>query len=81
MFPAQSSQNVVLVGTKARIFAQLPVLRMRATQLVQSKRITLPGFLNRLERFQTQPPPSVANAPVLTDDYAPIEGLSGGSGK
>jgi spermidine synthase len=80
-FPAQSSMNVVMIATKAGIAAQLPSLRFRATQLVQSKRIALPDFLTRLERFQNTPPLSAPRCPVLTDDYAPVEGLAAGSGK
>jgi spermidine synthase len=80
-FPAQSSQNVVMIATRAAVAAQLPALRLRANQLVQTGRIKLPGFLARLERFQNQPPINAVNCPVLTDDYAPVEGLAASSGK
>ena len=81
MFPAQSSQNVVLIATKARISAQLPALRQRAALLVQTRRITLPGFMERLERFRAWPPTAAAQSPVLTDDFAPVEGLAVDAGK
>jgi spermidine synthase len=81
LFPAQTSQNSVMIATKAGIAAQLPALRMRANQLVQAGRIKLPGFLGRLERFQNQPPANAVSCPVLTDDYAPVEGLAAGAGK
>jgi hypothetical protein len=53
-------------------------LRQRAALLVQSKRVTVPGFRERLEAFQAQAPLSAARSPVLTDDYAPVEGLAAG---
>lgn len=77
-FPAASSQNVVLIATTAAVRADLNGLRRRAALLTQTGRITAPGFLNRLERLQAQPPPSAASSPVLTDDFAPVEGLAGG---
>ena len=77
-FPAASSQNVVLIATAAGVQADLNGLRRRAALLTQAGRITVPGFLNRLERLQAQPPPSAASSPVLTDDFAPVEGLAGG---
>jgi spermidine synthase len=77
LFPAQSSQNVVLLATKATGRADATALRRRAYWLVQSRRITLPAFLARLDRFQAQPPPNAATSLVLTDDYAPVEGLAG----
>jgi len=76
LFPAQTSLNVVLVATKAGIPAQVSTLRPRAQLLTQTKRVTLPGFTSRLERMQVYPPASTATSPVLTDDYAPVEGLA-----
>jgi spermidine synthase len=76
IFPAQTSLNVVLVATKAGIPVDANTLRPRALLLTQTKRIALPGFTSRLERMQTFPPASAATSPVLTDDYAPVEGLA-----
>jgi spermidine synthase len=81
IFPAQSSMNVVLIATRAAVKAEPGTLRPRAIQLTQSKRIALPSFMTRFERMQTYPPASAANSPVLTDDYAPVEGLSAAGGK
>ncbi len=78
LFPARGSQNVVLIATKAGMKAEIGALRQRTALLVQTKRITLPGFRDRLEVFQAQAPLSVARSPILTDDYAPVEGLAGG---
>lgn len=75
-FPAKSSQNIVLVATRASVKADLPALRQRAVTLMQLRRITLPGFLERLNSLQSTPPRNASRSPVLTDDYAPVEGLS-----
>ena len=81
IFPAETSLNVVLVATKAGIQANANTLRPRAILLTQTKRIALPAFLTRLERIQTFPPASAASSPVLTDDYAPVEGLAASAGQ
>ncbi|MGO8926279.1 MAG: spermidine synthase [Limisphaerales bacterium] len=78
LFPAQSSRNVVLVATRSGVRADLFGLRQRAARLVQTRRVTVPGFTERLEVFQAQTPLSAARSPVLTDDYAPVEGLAAG---
>jgi spermidine synthase len=78
LFPARSSQNVVLVATRSAARADFSLLRQRASSLVQSRRVTLPEFRQRLESFQALAPPSAARSPVLTDDYAPVEGLATG---
>ncbi len=80
LFPARNSQNVVLLATMTGLKADIYTLRQRAAVLVQSRRVTIPGFRERLEVFQAQPPPSAARSPVLTDDYAPVEGLAAGAG-
>jgi spermidine synthase len=80
LFPAQTSMNVVLLATSSPVRANLEGVRWRATQMIQAHRITIPGFRQRVEAFQAAPPGSAARIPVLTDDYAPVEGLSGGYG-
>ena len=81
LFRASSSLNIVMVATKSAAKVDAATLRQRAAFLIQNGRITLPGFSTRLEKFQDQPPANVARSPILTDDYAPVEGLSGGGGK
>jgi spermidine synthase len=76
LFPARGSQNVVIVATRAQVKAELSSLRQRAAQLIQNHQVTLPDFQERLEVFHGQLPSSVARSPVLTDDYAPVEGLA-----
>lgn len=79
-FPARGSQNVVLLATRAKVRANLTALRARAEELVTGRRITLRTFRDRLTAFEVLPPRSYSRSPVLTDDYAPVEGLSGGGG-
>jgi spermidine synthase len=81
LFPAKSSLNVVLLATRAGVKADLNALRQRANLLVQTKQVNLPGFRERLESFQPLPPASAARSPVLTDDYAPVEGLAATGGR
>jgi spermidine synthase len=77
VFQAVSSQNVVLIATRARGRFDLEALRRQAGLLVQVRRVTMPTFRQRLESLQTTPLPSAAVSPVLTDDFAPVEGLAG----
>ena len=49
LFPAHSSYNVVSVATQAEIEASPLALRQRAERLIQSRRLTLPRFRERLE--------------------------------
>lgn len=76
LFRCTSSQNIVLIATKARGRADMNGLRQRANSMVQSGRITIPGFLDRLSNFQATPPLNLSRCPTLTDDYAPVEGLT-----
>ena len=80
LFPAKSSRNIVLLATRAAIKPDLTALRQRAALLVQSGRAPMPGFIQRLDSFQSQAPASATRSPILTDDYAPVEGLSGSGG-
>src|SRR6266850_5577880 len=78
LFPAKTSLNIVFVATRSTTAANLAGARWRAAQLVQSRRVTIPGFQERVEVFQTASPASAARSPILTDDYAPVEGLAAG---
>ncbi|MGD0744176.1 MAG: fused MFS/spermidine synthase [Verrucomicrobiota bacterium] len=79
MFPANESQNVVLVGTKSKEHFDEARVRREAAALTRSGTVTLPTFYLRLRNFINEPPPSATGSPVLTDDYAPIESLLQGS--
>jgi len=74
-FPADTSQNVVLIATKSPAKANLSALQERAYFLVQNHQATLPTFRDRVRSFMAEAPPSAARSPILTDDFAPIEGL------
>jgi hypothetical protein len=78
LFPARSSQNVVLIALRTGTRTDFSTLRQRAALLVQMRRVSVPGFRERLEVFQALPPPSATRSPILTDDYAPVEGLAAG---
>lgn len=80
-FPARSSQNVVLLATMSPVKADLTTLRARAMSLTKSGVVKMPTFSERVNAFQILPPRNVGRAPVLTDDYAPVEGLAGAGGK
>lgn len=75
MFPAGSSQNVVLVATQSPERYDYTRVHNAGLALVNSGTVTPPDFMRRLRAFTPTPPPSAANSPVLTDDLAPIEGL------
>src|SRR5262249_11514070 len=59
MFPAKSSANIVILGTKARLRPELNALRQRATLLAQSGRVPLGTFRERLEVLRSTPPPNL----------------------
>jgi spermidine synthase len=81
LFPAKGSRNVVLVATRFPQKVDLNLLRRRAAFLIQTHQVALPGFRERLESFYSLPPSNAFRSPILTDDYAPVEGLAGGGGK
>ena len=80
LFPATTSLNIVIIATRSPIKTNIQGVRWRAAQMVESKRITVPGFRQRVENFQNTAPVSAFRSPILTDDFAPVEGLSGESG-
>lgn len=80
IFKARSSLNVVLVATRATVKADIGALRRRAFLMVDNGQIKMPGFQQRLDVFQYSAPASASGSPVLTDDYAPVEGLVGTGG-
>ncbi len=75
LFPCRSSMNVVFIATKAPERTDLTLLRSRADYLVREGRVKLPSFRERLNAFRPYAPATAAKAPLLTDDFAPLEGL------
>jgi spermidine synthase len=74
-FPAQETQNVVLVATRSAEAFDATRVQTQGQALVRNKRVTLPTFGARLPSFQNIPPPASTRAVVLTDDRAGVEGL------
>ena len=75
VFPATESQNVVLVATRAPQAATPAWLNQQARTAYQSGKILLPTLGTRLSALRPEPPPGLEQCPVLTDDYAPVDGL------
>ena len=66
---------MVLIGTKSAERTDFNTLNLRANGLIHAKLITLPTFRDRLYSFRAQPPARHYRRPVLSDDFAPIDGL------
>ncbi len=79
LFPARESWNVVLVGTCSPEPKEARQLWPNAVPAWQAGRMRLPTFFQRLGVFRSLPPPNHAASPLLTDDYAPLDGLLGGT--
>jgi len=75
LFPAGDSQNVVFLAAKSKLKYSANMVQQRAVWLVQQKRFTLPTFTRRAGAFRADVPQTWSASPILTDDYAPIEGL------
>jgi spermidine synthase len=77
MFPAETSMNVVIVATKSKVSYTPPQIYDIGNRLFLERRVRLPAFLRRLTRCIAAVPP-LADVPVLTDDFAPMERLQAG---
>lgn len=75
LFPAQSSQNIVLITTKDPRRRTRADLEQTARALQSTGRISLNTFLTRVRSLREVPPAHFARCGVLTDDYAPVDGL------
>lgn len=75
LFPCASSQNVIVIATKSREKVGLSLLQQRGDYLINQHKVPLPTFRTRLNTFRGDAPPTAAHAPLLTDDFAPVEGL------
>jgi len=75
LFPAGDSQNVVFVAAKSRLKYSASLAQQRAVWLVQQQRFSLPTFTRRAGALRTDVPAPWSGSPILTDDFAPIEGL------
>ena len=69
--------NVIVVATMSKTPLDLAAMRQAGKALVDSKKMTFPNFLERVESFSPGAPIDFEKAPILTDDFAPVEGLTG----
>lgn len=75
VFRANTSLNAVLIATKDSRRRTNAELSRRATELIRGGLTPPAGLFQRLPSFQLDVPREAARAPVLTDDYAPVESL------
>jgi spermidine synthase len=75
LFPAKDTLNVVLIASKHAQPCTSAMLQQRAALFAAGRKPLLPNFMDRLKSFRTEPPPSFSQSPLLTDDYAPVDGL------
>jgi len=75
MFPAVSSTNVVIIATTSEERITLPKLRAQIEKLVAQQETSFPGYATRLKRYRYTAPNSAARSDILTDDFAPVDGL------
>ena len=74
-FPARDSLNVVLIATRSPEKFNFNTIHARASGLIQTKRVTMPSFRGRLYAFRVDPPLNLHMCKILTDDFAPLDGL------
>jgi spermidine synthase len=79
--PASDSLNVVLFATLAPEPKTAADQHLRALRLMRSEVVRLPEFRRHVVALRRVPRPDGIQAPVLTDDYAPVESLSRSSGE
>jgi len=75
-FPARESDNVIVIASKSPDKLTPAMLQQQAAAWVRSRRLAPPGFVQRVAAFRGEPPANFERCPVLTDEYAPVEGLS-----
>jgi len=81
LFPARETLNIVLVGTKSAQQADANTIQQRANALIQNRQVTLPTFRSRVLAFRADPPANFQRCSVLTDDFAPVDGLLSKGGR
>ena len=75
LFPARESLNIVMVGTRSARPMTLALAQQKLAELTRQRKPMPPSVPARLSAFRATAPPSAANSPVFTDDFAPIDGL------
>jgi spermidine synthase len=81
LFPCSSSYNIMFIATRAPQRTDPGLLWSRADFLLRERRVQLPSFRTRLNTLYQGVPPASLTAPLLTDDFAPVEGLLQGMGQ
>jgi spermidine synthase len=76
MFPAKESMNVVLVATKSDVALTYTHAQRLGAERLRLNSVNFPNFALRLRQFESIPHRSFSNAPVLTDDRAPVQNLT-----
>jgi len=74
-FPTPESRNVILVAPARKDRLSFNDMNGQASVVLREKQITFPDYRRRLYVVQTRAAYGTDQAPVLTDDHAPIEGL------
>jgi spermidine synthase len=75
VFNCTSSLNVVLIGSTTPMKRDYRSLSSTALALRGAGRLKLPTFMSRLGTFRDSPPRNATQSPILTDDFAPVDGL------
>ena len=66
--------HAVTASRGITMLARTPAIRVGSPGTMVS--VTMAGFASRVNSFRAEPPVNYARCPVLTDDYAPMDGLS-----
>jgi len=75
LFPAKESQNVVMIATKSENRLTKKTILEKANKLGADGKVPMPLFRIRAFSFIDVMPSTANRSPVLTDDYAPTDGL------
>jgi spermidine synthase len=75
LFPAEGSGNVVMIASKSPGEVTSAELMRRADRLGGSGSAMDPEYRERIAKLLTTPPVGTEEALVLTDDFAPVDGL------
>ena len=75
LFPAPDSLNVVLIATQSAKTYNAAMIRQRTAEVIRNKRMKMRTFATRAKAIRFDAPRTAARSPVLTDDYAPVDGL------
>ena len=78
--PASDSLNVVLFATRAQDPKSAADQHLRALRLIRNQTVALPGFRRHVVALRRVPGHEGIQAPILTDDYAPVESLTRSEG-